>query len=152
MTKPTAQGFNPITELRDELGNFLSHWMPRTMDSAWDNGGWPFAQGAPAVDVEDRDAEIVVRAELPGMEKDQIQLEVDNGKLLIKGEKRREHETGDARFHRRECSYGRFERVVSLPDEVESGRADATYHNGVLTVRLPKTGQSRRKRIEVRSN
>ena len=93
-----------------------------------------------AGEIEETDKEIVVRIEVPGIEKEDCQVTMDANILYIKGEKRFERATGDSTYHVTERAYGLFERAIPLPREVDADRAEASYKNGVLTVRLPKLG------------
>jgi HSP20 family protein len=114
----------------------------------WTSLGAPF-QG-PAIDVEEIDDKVLVRAEMPGLEKDDFRIELSNGNLLIQGEKKQQNERKDGAAHRIECSYGSFSRRISLPCEVEEDNAEAEYKNGVLTITLPKSENARRKSITVK--
>ncbi|MDH3526564.1 MAG: Hsp20/alpha crystallin family protein [Gammaproteobacteria bacterium] len=107
--------------------------------------GW----GVLAAEVFDDDDNIVVRFEAPGMEKADFDLEVIDNYLVIRGEKQIERERTEGRYHVTECAYGRFERAIQLPDEVESGKARAGYRNGVLRVELPKALSRRRRTVKV---
>lgn len=91
------------------------------------------------VDVAETPKAIKVSAELPGMEQKNIELALTKDTLTIKGEKKSEHEEKNEQMYRMERSYGAFERVIPLPCEVDEGKVEAIFHNGVLTVTLPKT-------------
>jgi HSP20 family protein len=91
-----------------------------------------------AGEVEETDKEIVVRVEAPGMEKEDFQVTIDDNMLYLKGEKRFEHTTDESTYHMMERAYGWFQRAIALPREVAGDKAEASYKNGVLTVRLPK--------------
>ncbi|MGD8275648.1 MAG: Hsp20/alpha crystallin family protein [Thiohalocapsa sp.] len=106
--------------------------------------GW----GLLAAEVFDDDDRVVVRVEAPGMSKDDIQLEVQDDFLIVSGEKHVARERTEGRWHVNECAYGAFQRVVPLPDTVDTGKADASYKNGVLRVELPKA-ENRRRRVQV---
>jgi HSP20 family protein len=83
------------------------------------------------------------------MAKDDFELQVMDGYLVVRGEKRVEREESKGRYHVTECAYGHFERAIPLPDEVESDKAKASYKQGVLRVELPKDKASRREPIKV---
>lgn len=93
-----------------------------------------------AGEIEETDKEIVVRVEMPGMEKEDCNITVDNNMLYLRGEKRFERSTGNSTYHVQERAYGVFQRAIPLPCEVDADRAEATYKNGVLIIRLPKAG------------
>jgi HSP20 family protein len=105
--------------------------------------------GWPQVEVVDRDKEVRITAELPGLEEKDVDLRVENNVLVLRGEKRTEFDDAERQYSER--SYGRFERHVALPAEVDDERASATFRNGVLTVMLPKTERARQqtKRIPI---
>jgi HSP20 family protein len=106
--------------------------------------------GWPNIEVSDTDEEMKVTAELPGLDEKEVELELANGVLAIKGEKKTETEDKDRLFSER--YYGRFERRIPVED-VEEDKVSASFRNGVLTVTLPKTAQAQRqvKRISINS-
>ena len=105
----------------------------------------------PAFDVSETENELIVRAEIPGMEKKDIDIHLTDGVLTIKGEKRHEKEDKEENYHRIERSYGAFSRTIRLPFDVETDKVDATYKDGVLKVMLPKSETAKLKKIEVKS-
>ncbi|MCB1674950.1 MAG: Hsp20/alpha crystallin family protein [Halioglobus sp.] len=110
------------------------------------SAGW----GVLAAEVFDDDDHILVRLEAPGLEKSDFDLEVLDNYLVVRGEKQIERERTAGRYHVTECAYGRFERAIPLPEDVESAKAMASYKNGVLRVELPKSAHTRRKRVAVK--
>ena len=105
--------------------------------------------GLLAGEVMETDKEIVVRVEVPGMEKADCEITIEGNTLYLRGEKRFERETEEGSFHVMERAYGSFERAIPLPQDVDSAGADASYKNGVLSVRLPKVGSGVAKRITI---
>lgn len=97
---------------------------------------------------EDRDS-VVVRLEVPGMERDDFDIHVESETLHIRGDKRSSHESADGSYRMLECAYGTFERSIRLPAAVHSDRAKATYRNGVLRIVLPKKEPSEPRRLRV---
>jgi HSP20 family protein len=93
--------------------------------------------------------ELVIKAEIPGMERDGIDIRVENFTLTIRGEKKTEQAVKDEQFHRVERSYGTFTRSFALPHTVDSARVEAQYKDGVLTVRLPLREDAKPKQIKV---
>lgn len=91
-----------------------------------------------AGEVEEMDKEIVVRLEVPGMEKEDFSITVEGNTLYLSGEKRYERETLDSTYHVMERAYGAFQRTIPLPRNVDAERAQASYKNGVLSIRMPK--------------
>ncbi|TFH15195.1 MAG: Hsp20/alpha crystallin family protein [Lentisphaerales bacterium] len=104
---------------------------------------------APNVDVYEENGELVVRADVPGFKKDQVEIHVDDGILSVSGEKKDEKEEKGKNFYRTERSYGRFERRFELPAGTPEDKIKASLEEGVLTVRLPKAIEVKpdRKRI-----
>jgi HSP20 family protein len=109
------------------------------------SAGW----GVLAAEVYDDDDTVVVRLEVPGMEKGDFNLEVLDDYLVVRGEKQVEREHTDGYYHVTECAYGKFERAIPLPEEVAGSKARATYSNGVLRVELPKAESRHRRTIKV---
>ncbi len=107
--------------------------------------------GIVAGEVAESRRHVTVRLEAPGMDRADFDICVDRGMLRIRGEKRFEHEDLGADYHLFEAAYGAFERAIALPCEVDAQGAEAEYHRGVLTVRLPKAEPREVRRIPVRS-
>jgi HSP20 family protein len=91
-----------------------------------------------AGEVEELDKEVIVRVEVPGMEKEDFTITVEGNELYLSGEKRYERESRDSTYHVMERAYGSFQRSIPLPRNVDAERAQASYKNGVLSIRLPK--------------
>jgi HSP20 family protein len=104
---------------------------------------------SPAVDIFETEGEIVVKAELPGMERKDIALHLENNVLTLKGERRFEKETKDENYHRIERSYGGFSRIFSIPATVDEEKIRADYKDGVLKIALPKKEQAKPKQIRI---
>jgi HSP20 family protein len=103
----------------------------------------------PAVDIYETDANVVVKAELPGVQKDQVGVEVKDGVLTLRGERKYEKEVKEENFHRIERSYGTFQRAFSLPTSVDQENISAVMKDGVLEVTLPKREAAKPKQINV---
>jgi HSP20 family protein len=93
--------------------------------------------------------ELVIKAEIPGMNRDEIDITVENFTLTIRGEKKAEQAIKDEQFHRVERSYGTFTRSFALPHTVDSGKVAAEYRDGVLTVRLPLREEAKPRQVKV---
>jgi HSP20 family protein len=142
----------------------LTRWerdMERMMDDFFDRRmrpWWPerwlrtegFTTNVPALDVFEEKDELVVKAELPGMEKDNVEVNLTDHTLTIKGEKKKEEEVKEEKYYRSERSYGSFVRTLQLPADVQSDKVKASFKNGVLEVRLPKTEEAKGKEIKVK--
>ena len=104
---------------------------------------------SPAVDIYETEGEIVVKAELPGMDRKDIALNLENNVLTLRGERRFEKETKEENYHRIERSYGGFSRAFSIPATVDEEKIQADYKDGVLKILLPKKEQAKPKQIQI---
>ena len=130
-------------------------WLLRFLSSDWmepfsDEESWATAGFVPAVDIIERDNEYVLEAEVPGLKKDEIRIDLKDGVLTISGERKYEDEEKKDKYTRVERCYGSFTRSFTLPDHVETDKIDASYKDGVLTVTLPKGEKARPKAIDVK--
>jgi HSP20 family protein len=129
----------------------LREAMDRLFDDAFTRPVGATGLGMPAIDLYQTDNEVVVKASLPGMKADEVQISVTGDVLTLKGEFRQENENKNATYHIREQRYGSFERSVMLPTEVQADKAKAEFENGILSVSLPKAEQVRPKTITVKA-
>jgi len=113
--------------------------LSRSMEGNW----------TPLVDVEEREGEVVIHAELPGMKKKDIELAIENNVLTLRGEKRAESTDGDGDGYRCERFFGKFERSFSLPTTVVAEKAGAEFKDGVLTISLPKKEEAKSRKISI---
>jgi HSP20 family protein len=143
-------------ETRDEL----YHEMARMWSQAFGLTGRPLSlpshrlalaprTWAPSTDVYEQDGSMIVKAELPGIRKEDIEVSLDRGNLIIRGHRTVEHNVKEEQYHRMERSYGSFYRRIPLPAEVKADQFSASYNHGVLEVRvpLPVTGQTGAQKI-----
>ena len=109
---------------------------------------------SPQVEMFERDNELVLRADLPGMAKDDVEVEISNDGIIIEGERKSEHEHKGEGYYRTERSYGKFYRRIPVPDGVEAENATATFSDGVLEITMPtsKREPSKTRRIEIGGN
>ena len=139
-----APGLGRLTDLRDEIDRLFEAPLAELTRSSQILSGW-----TPSMDVyEDKD-NVYVRAELPGMKKEEIDLSLHNGSLSISGERKSEGKFEDAEVYRSERFFGRFQRTVTLPTPVAGDKVKAQYQDGVLTVTLPKSEEAKPKHIDV---
>lgn len=103
----------------------------------------------PAVEISEKDDEVVVKAEIPGLDPQDIDVSVESNNLILRGEKKREHKEEKENYVHMECSYGSFDRVIPLRAEVDRDRVTASCKNGVLTIRLPKSDTGKSKKIAI---
>jgi len=153
---PAGGSTNPMMQLHREID--------RVFDEAFRGFGMPsiFGEGFPAlekgallkpqVDISADDKKYTITVEVPGVEKDAVELELSKNSLIIKGEKKQEEETKDKEFYRVERSYGQFQRVLALPDDAIKENIDASFKDGVLTVTIPRKEQPKPevKHIEIK--
>jgi HSP20 family protein len=104
---------------------------------------------APAVDIIETENELVLKADVPGVELKDIDIQLENGTLTVKGERKFEKEENNKGFHRMERSYGSFVRIFTVPDSVDAEHVKAGYEAGVLTITLPKKEVAKPKTIKV---
>jgi HSP20 family protein len=134
--------FDRLPSLRDELSRLFDFALP-TRDSGLFSG-W-----TPALDVYDEKDNFVVKAELPGLKKEDIDINVHNGVLTISGERKQEAEKKEGQTFRSERYFGRFQRSVTLPAAVDMSKVKASYKDGVLTIDLPKAEEAKPKQIAI---
>ena len=137
--------FDRLTNLRDELERLFESPLEQfARGSQLLNGGW-----GPALDVyEDKD-NLTVKAELPGMKREEIEVSLHDGALTISGERKSEKKAEKGEVYRSERFFGRFQRTVALPSPVAADKVKANYKDGILTVTLPKTEEAKPKQIDV---
>ena len=104
----------------------------------------------PLVDTFEKDNAIEIRAELPGIKKEDVDIDVRDNVLTVSGERSHDEDVNEGDFYRRERFYGRFQRAITLPDNVDTDNIDAQYDEGVLKITIPKTEESQTKKIEVK--
>ena len=136
-----------LQNMSDRIDRLLAG---RNIPSAGRDEAMALVDWAPAVDVMETDDEFQIRAELPGVEKKDVKLSVENGVLLISGHREQEKEEKGKRYHKIERAYGNFARSFTVTETVDAEKVTAEFKNGVLTVRLPKSEKARPKSIEVK--
>lgn len=138
--------FRDLRSLQDEVNRLFTSNLTRSFD---DEG---IARGAwsPSVDIYENKDHIVLEAELPGMNREDFDLSVENNVITLRGERHFEKEDDNDNYHRVERAYGSFTRSFTLPQTVSADSANAEYRNGVLRVTLPKREEAKARRIEVK--
>lgn len=129
-----------LTDLRDEIDRLFEAPLQRTSEFL----GW-----TPAFDVYEEKDNFVVKAELPGMKKEDISVSLHDGNLIISGERKTETKGEGAEVYRAERFFGKFQRSVALPATVAASEVKAEYKDGVLTVTLPKSEEAKPRQIAV---
>ena len=139
--------YDPFRNFRSLQGE-INRLFDRDMEAT--NGqltAWPMR-----VDIREDENQIVIKADVPGMEQKDISVNVDNGQLTISGERKFDDEENRKSYHRVERAYGKFSRSFSLPNTTDMGKISASYNNGVLEVTLPKLEEAKPRSIQVQIN
>jgi len=103
----------------------------------------------PVIDIIDREHEVLVRAQIPGVDKDNLEVSMNENSVTIRGQSKHEEEEKDGEYFRRESSYGEFSRTVGLPAEVDADSAKAKFKDGVLEVMIQKLERAKRRSVEI---
>ncbi len=140
--------------LVSKASNALTHFVHRKEDED-DAQSRALLRASPewallAAEVHESGDDVTVRLEVPGMEPDDLDIEVIDRTLIVRGRKQISRERKEGRYHITECAYGSFERRLPLPAEVQADKAEASYRKGVLTLVLPKSERERVRRIPVK--
>ena len=143
--------WEPVREtmtLRDAMDRLFDDAFTRPFSLMREGGT---AWSSPAIDMYQTDNEVVVKAALPGMKADEVQINVTGDILTLRGELKREEEKKDRSWHVREHRWGAFERSITLPTGVISDKAKADFENGILTITLPKSEEVKPRTIIVKA-
>jgi HSP20 family protein len=135
--RPGFVGFGRLASLQDEIDRLFES---------------PLRAWAPVVDVREDADNFVIRAELPGLKREDINVTLQDGALVISGERTVEKVEAGVEVHRQERDYGKFQRAVTLPTPVAADKITAQYKDGVLTVTLPKVEEAKPKQIDISVN
>jgi len=139
--------FRELMTLQDRMNRLFGDFFPRQAgleEESIAGGVW-----SPAVDIYETDNDIVLKAELPGMKQEDIQLDIRDNVLTLKGERRQESDVKEGSYHRVERSYGAFQRMFTLPNVIQQDKVKAKYKDGVLEVTMPKAEVAKPKHIAI---
>lgn len=139
--------FDPFREL-EEMSTRLGTMMGRRRNAQGDVDS--FGDWVPAMDVQETDAEYLVKMDLPEVRRDDVKVGIENGVLSIEGERQQEKKEETRHFHRLERSYGKFVRRLTVPTEVDDTTVKAEFKDGVLAVHLPKSRAARPRTVDVK--
>jgi HSP20 family protein len=139
---PSGFGFDPFAELRR---------MQSQMDQLFSRMGAAVTREFPPVNLWLGDNSVVVTAELPGVGRNEVSVNLQEDVLTLEGERRPPQEEGNARWHRRERGYGSFSRTIQLPFRVDPNNAQSRFTNGILEIELYRPQEDRPKKIEIRA-
>lgn len=142
-TRRPVDGMQSLRRLSSMLDDAFAGWQGT-------DGGTITAAWAPPVDVFESSDSVKIVAELPGVKAEDVKIHLENNLLTIRGEKHQQAEESSDKVHRYERTYGMFERSFALPSTVDADRIEATAHDGVLTVVLPKAEKAKPRQIEVK--
>lgn len=136
----------------DELDRMFNRFMGRPFGLMRWPRIWPeaFEAGFPSVDIFEEADNVVVKAEIPGVKKEDLTVNVTENAITISGEKKKEEKAEEKDYYRYERSYGAFSRTLPLPVEVQSDKAKAKFSEGVLEVKVPKTAKAKKKEVKLR--
>lgn len=153
MSAPDTGPDNPVATLQRELNDVFDNFRQRFGQSLG-SFDWPWGGGDAKSDVVATDEAVEVSIELPGMDMDDIEVSATDDLLTVKGEKKVERQEEKKGYYLSERSYGAVYRTIPLPPGVDGDKAEASFRNGVLTIRLPQTAeaQSKVRRIEVKGH
>ena len=143
MTLVRWDHFRDLMNLQQQMNLRQQQVTPRVEDSY---GTW-----APPVDIFEKGDDLVICAELPGLEQDDVDISVENNTLVLRGERKRKTEFVEKDAYRLERTFGAFTRSFTLPRTVDSARISASYKNGVLELTLPKVEQVKPRKIEIKA-
>lgn len=141
------RGRSEVDRFRGEIDRMFDDFFTRSPFRSFERGDW-----MPAVDMSENEKEIVIHAEIPGMDAKDIDISLNGRVLTMKGERKQEQEDKDKNYHRIERRYGSFSRSFELPADVDGNKVNAAYKDGVLTLNLPKTKEQSVKKIEVKTS
>ena len=138
--------FRDLAQMQDRINRIFGEaYRHSENDDVLKGGDW-----TPAVDIfETKEHEIVLRAELPGLKREDIDVRVENSTLTLKGQRKQEQEVSKESYHRVERSYGAFSRSFSLPSTVDTEKVSANFADGLLTVKLPTREEAKPRQIQV---
>ena len=144
-----SRALSPFEEM-DLLFDRLSRGLMSRMGfPALGDIGWPFQAHAPRVDVIERDKDVLIHAEIPGVAKEDLSISVTDNSVTIRGDTHKESREEHGDYFRREISRGSFQRTLALPAEVAGDKAKASFKDGVLELTLPKLEKSSRRKIQI---
>ena len=151
----TLVRINPLRELLNVQGEFnkLFHSFEnrfgfptmKELDNELESAVW-----TPLTDLYEEDDYYKLNIDLPGIDKDDVKLSYSNGQLSISGERKKEKETKNSKYHRVEKAYGKYYRSFNLPDKIKEDKIDAEFKNGQLTITIPKAEEVKPKQLEIK--
>ena len=140
---PRWESFSGLTTLRHEMDRLFERFLGREAS--------PLGEVEPAIEVAETPAAVIVKAQVPGVSKENLQVNVTDNALTLKGEVQEDKTTEEKNYHRREFHYGAFARTITLPTTVQAEHATAQLKDGVLEVTIPKRGETKSKDVPIQT-
>ena len=148
MTLVKYRPAHDLYRMRNDMDKFFNQFFSRTLNQ----DDYPQIDWNPRVDIMEKENEYLVRAELPGLTKDDVKITLQDNVLTVKGEKNEEVKEENKNFHLCERNYGKFMRSFRIPTPVEKNKIDASFKDGILNIRLPKSEEAKPQEIEISMN
>jgi HSP20 family protein len=143
--------FRDLLAMQDRMNRLFNETLVRDVP-LYGGEAASLARWAPAVDVYETGDNILVKAELPGLDPKDVEVRLEDNTLFLRGERKLEKEVKEENYHRIERSYGSFSRSFTLPSPVDADKVSAEYKDGVLTLSMPKREEAKRKTIKIRTS
>ncbi len=137
--------FRDLLTTQDRFNRLFNETLPQLFGEE----GWASRNWAPAVDIYETDQELVLKAELPGVDPKDVEVRVEDNTLFLKGQRNIRKEVKEENYHRVERSYGTFSRTFALPSSIDADKVTAEYKDGVLTLTMPKREEAKPKTIKI---
>lgn len=144
---PRRRPFSDLMNIRDDMDRVFGDAL-----RLFDEGYGESLVGGPPIDLEETEEEYILSAEIPGIKKEDVNISISNNQVVLSGEIFEEKDEQQANYHLKERTRGRFSRSFTLPSAVDSENAEATYKDGILTLRIPKAEEARPKQIPIKED
>jgi HSP20 family protein len=143
--------FSDLAGMEREMERMFEDFIGRPWGIRWPERlrTWELGFRGPAIEISEEKDDVVVKAELPGMKKEDLEVNISGNLLTLKGEKKKAEEVKEKGYYYSERSYGSFTRTVEIPKEVLPEKALASFKDGVLEIRIPKTEEAKRKQVKI---
>ena len=160
VTKNEGNGGKTLSAFHPVGADFFRPWaLEKKIQRMFDNflefpREWEFpitgGELYPSVDISETPQQYSIRAEIPGMKKEDVKISINKNCLTISGEKKEEKKTGDQKFHRMESYYGSFQRSFVLPEGIKADKVEANFKDGVLSITVPKSEETKEKTVDIK--
>ena len=140
--------WDPVREFETMASRFNSLF-GSALEPTGNGDGAAFGDWMPAIDIQETDAEFLVKTDLPALKREDVRVALEDGTLVIEGERKQEKEEKGKKFHRVERHYGRFVRRLSVPSGIDPQKVAADFKDGVLNVHLPKSAEAKPRAVDI---